>query len=79
MAFTTCAPHVFDVARFVLNIDCTTISAFQRAPTRDKVGSVFMVLSTCRIWAQRGRDWLSEVTERHGIGMTNPAIACYAM
>jgi myo-inositol 2-dehydrogenase / D-chiro-inositol 1-dehydrogenase len=46
MAITNSAPHEFDVARFVLGQEYTTITAFK--PRRDGplVGPVFMVLQT---------------------------------
>jgi myo-inositol 2-dehydrogenase/D-chiro-inositol 1-dehydrogenase len=46
MAITNSAPHEFDIARFVLGIDYTDISAFQPVMPGGKVGPVFMVLRT---------------------------------
>ena len=46
MAITNSAPHEFDVARFVLDTEYVSISAFQPAPTRPRVGPVFLVLET---------------------------------
>ncbi len=47
MAITNSAPHEFDVARFVLDAEYATVSAFQPAGGRHRqVGPVFMVLET---------------------------------
>ncbi|SEO25363.1 myo-inositol 2-dehydrogenase / D-chiro-inositol 1-dehydrogenase [Paracoccus alcaliphilus] len=46
MAITNSAPHEFDVARFVLGIDFTAISAFQPKRSDALVAPVFMVLET---------------------------------
>ncbi len=46
MAITNSAPHEFDVARFILGSDYTSISAFQPGIRSERVGPVFMVLET---------------------------------
>ena len=46
MAITNSAPHEFDVARFVLGSDFTSITAFQPGVRTERVGPVFMVLET---------------------------------
>ena len=46
MAITNSAPHEFDVVRYVLNADYTTISAFQPKRSDALVAPVFMVLET---------------------------------
>jgi myo-inositol 2-dehydrogenase/D-chiro-inositol 1-dehydrogenase len=47
MAITNSAPHEFDAARFVLDADYATVSAFQPAGAKQgPVGPVFMVLET---------------------------------
>lgn len=46
MAITSSAPHEFDVVRFVLGTEYTSISAFQAVRTDAVVAPVFMVLET---------------------------------
>jgi myo-inositol 2-dehydrogenase/D-chiro-inositol 1-dehydrogenase len=46
MAITNSAPHEFDVARFVLGVEYSFISAFQPLRSDSKVAPVFMVLET---------------------------------
>src|SRR4051794_26231369 len=46
MAITNSAPHEFDVARFILGSDYTSIAAFQPGIRTERVGPVFMVLET---------------------------------
>lgn len=46
MAITSSAPHEFDVVRFVLGTEYTSISAFQPVRTDAVVAPVFMVLET---------------------------------
>ena len=47
MAITNSAPHEFDIARFVLGTEYSTVSAFQpRSAPGHGVGPVFMVLKT---------------------------------
>lgn len=46
MAITNSAPHEFDVVRYVLETEFTTISAFQPRRSDDLVAPVFLVLET---------------------------------
>ncbi len=46
MAITNSAPHEFDVVRYVLNANYTTISAFQPRRSDALVATVFLVLET---------------------------------
>ena len=46
MAITNSAPHEFDVSRFVLDTEFTSISAFQPTRSDDVVAPVFLVLET---------------------------------
>lgn len=46
MAITNSAPHEFDVARFILDADITSISAAQPRRSDDLVAPVVMILST---------------------------------
>jgi myo-inositol 2-dehydrogenase/D-chiro-inositol 1-dehydrogenase len=46
MAITNSAPHEFDIGRFMLGSDYTSIAAFRPSVPSERVGPVFMVLQT---------------------------------